>query len=291
VQPLTGGLMNRNYRVRFAGSPDRFVLRLSDRDRTTCVKEAAVLALVRDDVPVPRVLHVEPTGAGGFPPFLVLEFIDGISLRDLKNRGDLRSIGEAAYDAGRVIAQLSRHRFDRSGLLTPALTIESGVFDGITTSDAVEHFAASPVFQRRVETGLLERLRDWTRSSEQRFDDGPGASLAHGDFNAANIFVREQNGRWIVAAVLDWEFAFAGSVWCDMGNMLRYERTDRPRYEPHFSRGCIDGGLLVADDWRQRARLADLPALCELLARDAIPESVVDEVRGLIAATVNSEAI
>jgi hypothetical protein len=38
-----------------------------------------------------------------------------------------------------------------------------------------------------------------------------------------------------------------------------------------------------------RARLADLPALGESSSRGAVPESVVDELRGLTSATVYSE--
>jgi aminoglycoside phosphotransferase (APT) family kinase protein len=266
-----------------------FVLRIFDRDAMACAKEAAVLALVRNDVPVPGVLHVEPNGADGFPPFLVQEFIDGIALRDLKRRGDLRPIAESAYDAGCVVARLARHRFDRAGLLTPALTIDSGVFDGMTTSGLIDHFAQSPVFRRRADAGLIRHVKGWTRASEEQFGDSGAATLVHGDFNSANILVREDNDRWVVAAILDWEFAFAGSAWCDIGNMLRYERADRPRFEPHFSRGCIDGGLALPDDWRQRARLADLPALCELLTREDVPESVVRELLDLIAATVQSQ--
>ena len=291
VRPLDGGLLNRNYRFVLAGSPESFVLRIFDRDPAACAKEAAVLTLVRDDVPVPEVLHIEANGGEGFPPLLVLSFIDGISLRELKNRGDARSIADAAHDAGRVLARIARHAFDRSGLLTPELEIDSGELEGATICDMIDRFARSAVFRRRVDAELIRRLIAWTRASEEQFGVFTDTALVHGDFNSANIFVREERDRWVVAAILDWEFTFAGPVWCDIGNMLRYERPDRRRFEPHFSRGCIDGGLLLADDWRQRARLADLPALCELLTRDAIPEPVVDELRELLAATVYSEGI
>lgn len=291
VLPLDGGLMNRNYRVRFDDSTEAFVLRFFDRDPAACPKEAAVLQLVREDVPVPEVLHIDPNGGDNFPPFLVARFIDGISLRELKRRGDPRPIGEAAYAAGRVLARIARHHFERPGLLTSTLAIDSGEFEEMTASALVDHFAQSMVFRRRLDSALRERLQEWARSTEEQFAELPGASLVHGDFNAPNILVREELGTWVVAAILDWEFAFAGPVWCDVGNMLRYERADRPRYEPHFSRGCIDGGLHMPDDWRRRARLADLPALCELLSREAVPESVVDELCGLIAATVYSEGI
>jgi aminoglycoside phosphotransferase (APT) family kinase protein len=115
-----------------------------------------------------------------------------------------------------------------------------------------------------------------------------GATLAHGDFNSPNILVRQEGGRWTVAAILDWEFAFAGSILVDIGNMLRYERPGQSRYEPHFSRGLADAGVDLPDDWFLRARLADLPALCELLTREDVPDAVVVELKDLIGETGSS---
>src|SRR5215471_10308369 len=100
VEPLTGGIMNWNYAIRLSGSAERFVLRFYDRAPRSCAKEVRILALVRDDVPVPLVLHAEENGSGGLPPFCVLEFIEGISLRELRRRGDVNGVAEASYDAG-----------------------------------------------------------------------------------------------------------------------------------------------------------------------------------------------
>jgi hypothetical protein len=100
--------------------------------------------------------------------------------------------------------------------------------------------------------------------------------------------VRQEGGRWTVAAILDWEFAFAGSILVDIGNMLRYERPGQSRYEPHFSRGLADAGVDLPDDWFLRARLADLPALCELLTREDVPDAVVVELKDLIGETGSS---
>ena len=58
------------------------------------------------------------------------------------------------------------------------------------------------------------------------------ARLVHGDFGAANILVRQVQGAWQVAAVIDWEFAFAGTPLFDLGHFLRYERRRRPVRSP-----------------------------------------------------------
>lgn len=287
AEALAGGIMNWNYRVRLSGSAERFVLRFYDRAPASCAKEVRVLDLVRDDVPVPTVAFTQTESAGGWPPFCVLEFIDGISLRELRRRGNAVGVGEAAYDAGRLLPRLGRHRFPRSGLLSPNLSVEGGPLAGAPLSAVVEHFVASPLFRARLDSSLRARLHEFLRATEPMHvgADDP-VSLVHGDFNSPNILVGERDGRWTVAAILDWEFAFAGSTLADVGNMLRYERPGQSRYEPYFSRGLTAGGWTAPDRWFLRARLADLPALCELLTRDDVPDAIVAELRELIAETI-----
>jgi aminoglycoside phosphotransferase (APT) family kinase protein len=299
VEPLAGGIMNWNYRIRLSGSAERFVLRFYDRMPQSCAKEVRILSTVRDDVPVPRVLFAEPApaprGPGDFPPFCLLEFIDGISLRELRRRGEVAGVAEASYDAGRLLPRLMRHRFPRTGILSTEMAVEHGPFADGSLLGIIDHVAASPVFAARVDAALRARIESFVRAHEglsawpSPADAGAGrATLAHGDFNSPNILVRQEGGHWTVAAILDWEFAFAGSILVDIGNMLRYERPGQPRYEPHFSRGLADAGVDLPDDWFLRARLADLPALCELLTREDVPDAVVAELKDLIGETVLS---
>jgi aminoglycoside phosphotransferase (APT) family kinase protein len=288
VQPLAGGIMNWNYAVRLSGSPGQVVLRFYDREPSSCAKEVHILDRVRDDVPVPSVLFAAVDGAGGYPPFCVLEFIDGISLRALRRRGDAGAVAGATYDAGRLLPRLARHRFPRSGQFSRDLTVTDGPFADASVEEVVEHFARSPLFRLRVDSSLLASVLAFARSTEGLLRQATsGPSLVHGDFNSPNILVREDRGTWRVAAILDWEFAFAASMLCDVGNMLRYERPGESRYEPHFSRGLLDGGWDAPDDWFLCARLADLPALCELLGRDDVPDAIVRELCGLLRETLS----
>jgi aminoglycoside phosphotransferase (APT) family kinase protein len=286
VEPLEGGIMNWNYGIRFRGSAERVVLRFYDRAPASCAKEVRLLSLVRADVPVPQVLHAEIHGAKGFPPFCVLEFIDGISLRTLRGLGNTRGVAESSYDAGRLLARLARHRFETSGTLSPELVVHDSLFAHKSAPEIVEYFATYPTFRQRIDASLLARILHFAKANSEPLAVDSAISLVHGDFNSPNILVREVGGSWRVAAILDWEFAFAGSPLCDVGNMLRYERPGESRYEPHFSLGLVDGGWTAPEDWFLRARLADLPALCELLARDGVPEQVVDELRDLIEETL-----
>jgi aminoglycoside phosphotransferase (APT) family kinase protein len=289
IEPLAGGIMNWNYGIRLSGSAERFVLRFYDRMPASCAKEVRILTLVRDELPVPDVLHANVQGASGFPPFCVLEFIEGISLRELRRRGETKGVADASYDAGRLLPRLAQHRFQRSGRLSADLEVQDGPFADASLAQVVDQFAASPLFRQRVESGLLTRILDLVRAHDGRpAGSEDDVSLVHGDFNSPNILVREGRGSWRVAAILDWEFAFAGPMLCDIGNMLRYERPGQSRYEPHFSRGLVDGGWNAPADWFLRARLADLPALCELLTRDDVPDEIVAELCDLLDATTSA---
>jgi aminoglycoside phosphotransferase (APT) family kinase protein len=171
-------------------------------------------------------------------------------------------------------------------VLAADLEVRDGPFADANLAEVIAQFSASPLFRRRVDASRLARLHAFIRSNAGKL---PGAddvmSLVHGDFNSPNILVRQDHGSWRVAAILDWEFACAATMLCDIGNMLRYERPGQSRYEPHFSRGLIDAGWTPPDDWFLRARLADLPALCELLTRDDVPDAIVDELCDLVDGT------
>lgn len=286
VEVLSGGLMNRNFLLRLSGAPDECVLRVYDRDANAGAKELALLALVREVVPVPEVLYSAISSDG--PPAVVLSYVDGISLFALRGSNDTEAIRQAAYDAGILLARLAAFRFPRSGLLTPALDVDRSFMDGpVSVAGVVDHFLASPTLRARVDPRTRERIGRFLSDGEARVASViPNATLAHGDFNSRNILVKRTSGGWRVSAVLDWEFALAASSYCDIGNFLRYHRRMRPRYEPSFSAGLRDGGMTLPDDWLRIARLADLPALCEMLSRATIPSGVVAELRELVVATI-----
>ena len=282
---LAGGLMNRNYRVR-VGSDD-VVLRFYDRDARACSKEVFLLSELHGRVAVPRVLYVGPSTET--VPFVVLEFVDGISMRELKQTGDARGIAEAAHAAGRELATLASIRVRDAAILATHFEPNPELLHGLNVNARlIDHFLASPLLRERLGEPHATRVHDFA----WRHDDAlsvmsVSAGIAHGDFNSANILVRQCDGRWTVAAILDWEFAFEGSIAYDIGNFLRYERASSLRFEPSFSSGLVVGGVELPNDWRRTARVADLSALCELLTRPAAPSIVVEEIRELVLATVD----
>jgi hypothetical protein len=73
----------------------------------------------------------------------------------------------------------------------------------------------------------------------------------------------------------------------DVGNFLRYERWSHPLREPSFSRGFVEHGGYLPENWKEIVRLIDLTGLVESLTHDELPVDVESELLELIKATID----
>jgi aminoglycoside phosphotransferase (APT) family kinase protein len=288
AQLLEGGLCNTNLKVQFDGGAPPVVLRIYDRDPGACQKEVDLLELVRRTVPVPDVLSVSAAGMDEVGPFAVLRFVDGLTFREIRATGDAPAIAEACDAIGRTLAAIGQYTFPRPGRLEAGPTVGAQLVAG---ADPIPTFLdaclAHPMVGKRMTATFGEQLRalvwSWADRLREATDD---RRLVHCDYGTRNLILRQTAGRWGVAAVLDWEFAAAGSALWDVGHFLRYERPGRPPCEPHFSDGFRAGGGTLPGQWRRLARLVDLVALCDALTWEALPDEVVREILELVHATV-----
>jgi aminoglycoside phosphotransferase (APT) family kinase protein len=282
---MPGGVMNELYRMHVDGLADPLVLRLYTRDGAACRKEVELHRLVGASVPVPEILYADCSGDEEMPPYVVMRWVEGATFREIKRRRDAREIAECAGAIGAVLARIGAFTFARPGAIGPGLTIGGQLIESVPAF--VEDCLSSPHFARRMPAHDRDRLRAYIARWEPEFaaiaDD---RSLVHSDFGSPNLILREVAGRWTVAAVLDWEFAYSGSPLCDVGHMMRYERRGVPRIEPHFSKAFREHGGALPENWRGLCRALDLTALCDLLARPALPAEFVPELLDLAIATI-----
>jgi Ser/Thr protein kinase RdoA (MazF antagonist) len=288
-QPLTGGLINSNFKVQLDSPSCVVVLRIYERDPESCQKEIDLLRFVSKTVPVPEVLYAAPRRSDETRPFVILRYVEGITFRELKQTGDTTAIQQASHSIGRTLAAIGRYKFPESGRLGPGLVVSGKFVEGRDpVPRLVERFLSSSVLQSRISVRLRQQLHElfWTWLPRLTGLDAE-SSLVHGDFGSRNTLVRLVGGKWTVAGVIDWEFALSGATLMDVGHFLRYDRDEQPVREPHFSRGYLEGGGKLSDDWRMMARVMDLTALVELMTRDGLPGHLMAEIRDLIQAALD----
>jgi aminoglycoside phosphotransferase (APT) family kinase protein len=281
------GLRNSNFKIRFDEKAEPVVVRIYEHDRSLCRKEVDLFQLIGKSVPVPEIIHAEPEGIEDAPPFAILEFVEGVTFRDLKCTRNLEAIGKAAYAVGQTLAALGRITFPESGWLGPGPAVTAPLLEGHNPAPRfLDACLASENVATLVDAKVRDRLHEMVWAHSGQFSEmDKSAQLVHCDFGKRNILIRPAEENWAVAAVLDWEFAVSGSPLIDVGHFLRYERYARPLVEPEFSRGFAEAGGELPPDWRRLARMADCLALCEVLTRDAIPDDFVCELVELVRAT------
>jgi len=108
---LRGGLRNTNYKLRLAGEERPAVLRLYTAEAAACAREVALMRLVGERVPVPRVLSADPTAD---PPWALFEWIDGERFDQMLVQATPDEVEQACRSAGEVLAAIHGFTLRRS---------------------------------------------------------------------------------------------------------------------------------------------------------------------------------
>jgi aminoglycoside phosphotransferase (APT) family kinase protein len=265
LTPLEGGWSAQTFLASSEGRP--VVVRRYD-DGHLPVVDAAVLRRARALVPVAEVLEVAPGR-------LVTSYVEGV-------RGDLlvptlsdEQLSTLGADVGRISAVLAATSLPAAGMFVDEeLRVEPF---GLSLAEFVDGRRAGWSHWTDDEVaGLHEVVAD----AEARLTAVGRYSLVHSDLNPKNLVVDPV--ALTVAAVLDWEFAHAGSPYTDLGNVVRFDR------QPAW----VDAVVAAYDDHSalDLARRADLWALVELAARRG-RNPVADAAHDLLRAIAGSRDV
>jgi len=269
---LTGGAGNLSYLIRFDGTEAPVVLRIYTRDPSVCQKEVDILRSTSGQLPVPELIYADPKGEDDVGPYVLYRYAEGITFQELKSRGNLQDMADAAYAIGAALARLS---WATSARLASRQEINGACLD-------------SPILEQRVGGADRDRLgiffSNWLPRIRHLYQD---RALVHGDFNNRNTIVQRDGPRWVVTGILDWEYAFIGSPLWDASRFICFERQARPCREPHFSRGFRESGGSLPKDWSEFSRALNALSAAESLSRPNLREEYIPELHDLVVATLD----
>jgi hypothetical protein len=202
--------------------------------------------------------------------------------------GSTDDIVACAYDLGAVLAGIGTYTFSQTGFFGPGLTIAESLGDGSASylSGIEQYLQLDRVRQRLGEEDTNQLEQFVSDNAEYLTELNSAPALVHADFKGINILMQQRAQCWKVAAVLDWEFAFAGTPLFDIGNMLRYENLYPPAFEAEFVRGFLDHGGVLPPNWKKIIKLLDLLNLCEFLNAETPEPAMIEEVKDLITSTL-----
>ncbi len=285
IEPVAGGLTNTNFRLRLAGRPVALLLRFYQRSGDLAHKEMALCRLVEKQVPVPPFLHFAPENPVTGHAFAVMEWIEATpfdAALPMLDDGALTSVGDAI---GRTLAAIHGFTYENFGFFDAALHVQAPIDlsrDGLVAylNQCLVEGLGGERLGAELTAGVLafaaregHRVEAW----QQR------ACLVHGDFNASNILIRQgTHSRWEVAAIIDWEFAFAGAPGFDFGNLLRPPLDGAAGFVAALEQGYRAAGGMMPADWQRIARITDLFSLADVLHQPETSGAMIEDAKCVI---------
>jgi fructokinase len=288
VEPVPGGLINTNLKIRLRDRPAPVLLRVYQRDAEEGLKEVALMRRFATRVPVPEVLHDARTNPVTGHAYSILGWVDGVDLHALALAGgDLRAAGRML---GTALARVHAEKFERFGYLGADLKLTKPIDldrDGLLFY--LNHMFAAGPGAARLGAELMSALVAFVEREGHLVTTWPGAPcLAHGDCNGSNLLFRQDAHRsWQLTAMLDWEFACSGTPGIDFGQLLRPPFVRQPTLADAAAAAYQDAGGLLPPDWRAVARITDLFAWTDIISRPDAGPSVIADARSFFAAIVN----
>ena len=226
---IAGGRSNLTYRVTGAGE-GAWILR---RPPLGSVLQSAhdmgrehrvMAALASTDVPVPPMVGLCDDESVNGAPFYVMEFVDGVVLRDEPAVAAVPepvrwTAGESLVD---VLADL--HAVDPDAVGLGDLGRKEGYVERL-----LKRWRGQWEKSKTRELPLVEEVAE--RLVRAVPEQGP-ASIVHGDYRLDNAIVSPEDGR--LRAVLDWELCTLGDPLADVGLLMVYWTEPDDEVSPLF---------------------------------------------------------
>lgn len=260
---IAGGCANLNIKVWLENEAQPLILRVYLRDKAAAFREQKLAILLHKTIPIPQVYFI---GDEGEYRFAIMEYREGITLRELLLGNQSYDMTSIMYEVGQILAKLQANQFVRSGMFDENLKVA----EFIIPADYMTFATSCLTHPRIVETlgdEIIAKLRFYFEKYNVYFPDEDQHHLVHADFDPANILVVNRQGKWQISAILDWEFAFSSSSLWDVANMLRYSHHMPDTFEKAFLKGLRQGGAELIENWRICIYLLNCLSLLDCLER------------------------
>jgi aminoglycoside phosphotransferase (APT) family kinase protein len=286
-----GGLVNTNLRVCLSHRDEPILLRLYVRDPDQARKEWALNRLTAAaDVPVPRFFHFAESNPVTGHPYVLMEWVEGVRLEVLVGSTEPDLLAELGHGVGAALACIHAITFPTYGFFDDHLNVATSVSNGSDGLVAfLRHCQVEGRGSERLDAETVRTLLAFAETEGPLLNTWIGAPcLVHADFGGSNILVRQAAGKWNVAAVLDWEFAFSGTPFFDLGNLLRPPLGVAPGFERAVIAGYRAAGGYLPPHWKRMSLLTDLTAWAEFLNRPTAGDTLIADATRMVTETVRN---
>ena len=284
ISLLKDNMSNSGYAVTTTGG--KYLLKLYSN--ATDQIEAAAYRSLKGTVNVPTLYYYDGTKQRVPYAYAIFEFVKGTTLRQyVRNEGVLPE--EIIYEVGKMCGTVHRKMYPYDALLGETLNVQFRIPD---VKEGILYLLDSKA-GNHLHPDTREQLRQFIIDNPALFARITAESvLCHGDFNMGNVMYA--NGQ---VYLIDFEFAYAGSRYHDIGQLFRRKNEDiqaliDDRTYASFAAGYYAGaGIQLPIDWLKLAGVCDIVSMLCLLDRENVPEAWISDIEQDILCAIMPEKI
>ena len=265
--PMRNGMGNSGYEVTTTNG--KFLLKLYSNN--THGIETAMYNYMEKIINVPKVYYYHKNGHA----YTITEYIEGETLSEYIRR-EKKYPKESAFTIGNMCGFVHSKKYSSDAMLDTALNVLSTL--PLTREKILFLLNSKPGSHLQKET--IAKLQSYIEKHSEELDEIESESvLLHGDMNYGNIML--SGGK---VYFIDFEFAFSGSRYHDIGHFFRRKDADLQIYiDTDIYTAFADGYNSVSEkslpeNWLRLARLCDISAMLCLLNHNNIPEQWVTDI-------------
>ncbi len=260
---ISGGCANLNIKIQPEHEKHPLILRIYLHDKDAAYRERKLGALLKPTIPVPLSHYI---GEYDDYVFAIIEFIPGISLRELLLSDIPHNINMIMYEMGVILSKITKFEFIKSGFFDKDLNIINELTDDFALTFSKECLQNQHVVSS-LDSHTIAKITLYFEQYHHLFPNRHEKHLVHADFDPSNILVDKIDNNWKITGILDWEFAFSSSVLHDVANMLRYAHKMPYEYQHAFLKGLTSQNIVLPKDWQITVHLLNLLSLLDCLKR------------------------
>lgn len=260
---IAGGCANINTEVKLVNHQKSLLLRIYIRDKDAAFREQKLGNLLHRIIPIPRTNYI---GESDGYHFAITEFLPGITLRALLLSENSYNLALIMNEVGSILAKINNITFDKAGFFDKTINVTQQINKDIYL-DYIKGCLDNSFLITNLGKNIVDEIRLVFKKYRDLLPSSNETNLVHGDFDPANILVEKIDGQWRVTGILDWEFAFSGSILFDIANMLRYAHQMPVDFQNSFLRGVKEGGIILPKEWHITMKLLNIGSLLDIMNR------------------------
>ncbi len=294
VIALPGGLTNSNFRLEFRGGQASVEAKLYQHEPNLAPVERAVHRLGAErGLPVPKLLDGADDNAVTHTPYALFEWIGGERLDLAIKHCDQASVKLLALKAGAALAAVHAVHFDQFGFFDADLKVQNLKVMGpinLGSTGMCRYFhdmLSQGLGRERLGGDCADALLAFAERESIILDTWQGMPcLVHGDCGGTNILVTRDEADWNITGIIDWEFAFSGTPFFDLGNLLRAPLGGLSGFAEGLAEGYRAAGGILPDHWQRLAAMTDLLSWVESATRQHVSPEFIQSAQQMIAETI-----